>query len=139
MPTPPINADPRQHGVEPPFTPTTPSEARAKGLLYGDISAITQRNRKPALIRSLLEREDLHERLLHGSDYPLPGILPLTSLPKLVKAGLLPAGAVGDLEILRQHNPLLFDFSLKRLLAWQGHSFSPAVFQTRRIFAASQA
>lgn len=114
-------------------------EARAKGLLYGDISAITQRNRKPALIRSLLEREDLHERLLHGSDYPLPGILPLTSLPRLVKAGLLPAGAVGDLEILRQHNPLLFDFSLKRLLAWQGHSFSPAVFQTRRLFAASQA
>jgi len=115
------------------------AEPRARDLLHGDISAITQRNRKPALIRSLLEREDLHERLLHGSDYPLPGILPLTSLSKLVKAGLLPAGAVGDLEILRQHNPLLFDFSLKRLLAWQGHSFSPAVFQTRRIFAASQA
>jgi mannonate dehydratase len=113
-------------------------ETRAKGQLYGDISAITQRNRKPAVIRQLLEREDLHERLLHGSDYPLPGILPLTSLVALVKAGLLPAGAVSDLEILRQHNPLLFDFSLKRLLAWQGHSFSPAVFQTRRIFAASQ-
>ena len=114
-------------------------EARAKGLLFGDISAITQRNRKPAVIRTLLEREDLHERLLHGSDYPLPGILPLTSLPALAKAGLLPAAAVNDLEILRQHNPLLFDFALKRLLAWQGHSFSPAVFQTRRIFAASHA
>jgi len=115
------------------------TEQRAKGLLYGDISAITQRNRKPALIRTLLEREDLHERLLHGSDYPLPGILPLTSPATLARAGLLPAGAVGDLEIVRQHNPLLFDFSLKRLLAWQGHSFAPAVFHTRRVFAASKA
>ncbi|WP_265946222.1 amidohydrolase family protein [Dechloromonas sp. A34] len=115
------------------------AEPRAKGLLYGDISAITQRNRKPALIRTLLERNDLHERLLHGSDYPLPGILPLTSPATLARAGLLPAGAVGDLEIVRQHNPLLFDFSLKRLLAWQGHSFAPAVFHTRRVFAASKA
>lgn len=115
------------------------AEPRAKGLLYGDISAITQRNRKPALIRTLLERQDLHERLLHGSDYPLPGILPLTSPATLARAGLLPAGAVSDLEIVRQHNPLLFDFSLKRLLAWQGHSFPVAVFHTRRVFAASKA
>lgn len=115
------------------------AEPRAKGLLHGDISAITQRNRQPAIIRTLLERGDLHERLLHGSDYPLPGVLPLTSPAALSKAGLLPAGAVNDLEILRQHNPLLFDFSLKRLLNWQGHSFSPAVFHTRRLFAASQA
>ena len=114
-------------------------EPRATGLLYGDVSAITQVNRQPAVIRQLLAREDLHERLLHGSDYPLPGILPLTSLPALRRAGVLPGGAVHDLAMLRQHNPLLFDFSLKRLLAWQGHSFSPAVFHTRRLFAASQA
>ena len=59
--------------------------------------------------------------------------------PALARAGLLPKGAVNDLDILRQHNPLLFDFALKRLLHWQGHSFSPAVFNTRRLFAASQA
>ena len=81
----------------------------------------------------------MHDRLLHGSDYPLPGIVPLTSPGALARAGLLPKAAVGDLELLRQHNPLLFDFSLKRLLNWQGHSFSPAVFQTRRLFAASHA
>ncbi|NTV69793.1 MAG: amidohydrolase family protein [Azonexaceae bacterium] len=115
------------------------AEPRAKGLLYGDISAITQRNRQPALIRTLLERGDLHDRLLHGSDYPLPGIVPLTSTSALAKAGLLPKGAINDLDILRQHNPLLFDFTLKRLLSWQGHSFSPAVFNTRRLFAASHA
>jgi mannonate dehydratase len=115
------------------------AEPRAKDLLHGDISAIAQHNRKPAIIRTLLERGDLHDRLLHGSDYPLPGILPLTSPAGLAKEGVLPAGAVNDLEILRQHNPLLFDFSLKRLLNWQGHSFSPTVFKTRRLFAASQA
>ena len=113
------------------------AEPRARDLLHGDLSAITQRNRKPALIRRLLERQDLHARLLHGSDYPLPGIVPLTSPAALARAGLLPKAAVGDLDTLRQHNPLLFDFTLKRLLSWQGHSFSPAVFHTRPFFAAS--
>lgn len=115
------------------------AEPRARELLYGDISAITQRNRSPAIIRTLLERSDLHSRLLHGSDYPLPGIVPLTSPAALARAGLLPKAAVADLDLLRQHNPLLFDFVLKRLLRWQGHSFSPAVFHTRRLFAASHA
>ena len=114
------------------------AEPRAAGLLHGDISAITQRNRKPAVIRTLLERTDLHDRLLHGSDYPLPGILPLTSTRSLARAGLLPKAALGDLDVLREHNPLLFDFVLKRLLNWQGHSFSAAVFNTRRLFAGSQ-
>ncbi len=114
------------------------AEPRAQAGLYGDISAITQRNREPALIRTLLERRELHPRLLHGSDYPLPGVLPLTSLPALVKAGLLPKAAVADLEALRQHNPLLFDFCLKRLLSWQGQQFSAEVFATRRLFARAE-
>lgn len=109
-------------------------EERAKGLLHGDISAITQRNRSPAVLRTLIERDDLHPRLLHGSDYPLPGILPLTSPRGLARAGLLPVQAVGDLEVLRQHNPLLFDFALKRLLSWRNGSFPGAVFQTRPFF-----
>ncbi len=109
-------------------------EPRAKKLLFGDVSAITLRNRQPAVIRTLLERADLDDRLLHGSDYPLPGILPLLSSSTLARAGLLPRGAVTDLDALREHNPLLFDFVQKRLLSWQGHAFSAAVFDTRRIF-----
>lgn len=110
-------------------------EPRAKGLLHGDVSAIALRNRDFEVIRTLLARTDLHDRLLQGSDYPLPGILPLISPASLARAELLPAAAVNDLEILRQHNPLFFDFALKRLLSWQGHPFFPAVFHTRRIFA----
>ena len=109
-------------------------ESRAESLLYGDISAITQRNRPLSVMQTLLSRTDWHGRLLHGSDYPLPGILPLTSPSVLARAGLLPAGAVPDLAAIREHNPLLFDLALKRLLRWQGHSFPAPVFETRRVF-----
>lgn len=109
-------------------------EPRAQQLLYGDISAITQRNRKPEQIATLLKRTDLHDRLLHGSDYPLPAVVPLTSPAQLAKAGLLPKDAIPELLMLREHNALLFDFVLKRLLEWQGQRFSASVFNTRRLF-----
>ena len=53
------------------------------------------------------------------------------------RAGLLPKAAVADLNALREHNPLLFDFVLKRSLRWQGQGFSPAVFASRRLFSGS--
>ena len=109
-------------------------EPRAQGLLHGDISAIVLRNRSLSVIRTLLERSDWHPRLLHGSDYPLPGILPLISPAILARAGLLPAGAVADLQTLREHNPLYFDFALKRLLTSNGRNFPAGVFATRRFF-----
>ncbi len=111
-------------------------EPRAKGLLFGDISAIILRNREVKVIQALLERGDWHSRLLHGSDYPLPGILPLISPHTLAGAGLLPPEAVPDLEMLREHNPIYFDLAVKRLLAWKGQSFPSQVFETRRVFEA---
>ena len=33
-----------------------------------------------------------------------------------------------------EHNPLYFDFALKRLLSWQGNTFSAQVFETRLFF-----
>lgn len=112
------------------------AEPRAQGLLYGDISAIILRNRELSVIQTLLERRDWHPRLLHGSDYPLPGILPLILPSTLARAGLLPEAAVTDLEVLREHNPLYFDFALKRLLRSNGQAFAPIVFDTRRVFGA---
>jgi mannonate dehydratase len=105
-----------------------------KGRLFGDISAITLRNRKPDVIRALLEHDDWHERLVNGSDYPLPGILPLVSPAALARHGLLPREAVADLEKLREHNPLYFDLALKRNLAWKGKAFPAGVFATRGVF-----
>ena len=106
-------------------------------LLAGDISAIILRNRDLAVVRTLLQRRDWHGRLLNGSDYPLPGILPLISATALADAGLLPREAVADLEWLREHNPLYFDLALKRALAWQGQGFPAPVFATRRFFEAA--
>jgi mannonate dehydratase len=112
-------------------------ETRHGGRLYGDISAITLRNRDEAVIRTLLRRDDWHDRLLYGSDYPLPGILPLISPSSLAGAGLLDAAAAPVLERVRGHNPLLFDFMLKRLLRDGTHRFDARVFESARAFTAS--
>jgi len=107
-------------------------EGEWNGLLLGDVSAVLQVNRDAVVWRTLLARADWHARLLHGSDYPLPCIAPLVRLAPLVRAGVLAAADTATLEELRAHNPLLFDFALKRRVRWQGAGFADPVFQTRR-------
>lgn len=108
-----------------------------RGRLLGDVSAMFQRNRSASVWRAVLERSDWHGRLLHGSDYPLPGIGPLYSLTALVRAQLLDPALLPPLNALRARNPLLFDFALKRCLRVggagraAGPGLSPAVFDTR--------
>jgi len=104
-------------------------------LLLGDVSAVLQINRRTDIARTLIERDDWHARLLHGSDYPLPGIPILTRPQRLVDAGLLDARAVPLLLQVREHNPLLFDFMLKRSLRAGARGLSASVFDTRRHFA----
>jgi mannonate dehydratase len=48
--------------------------------------------------------------------------------------GLIDSAAVPWLKEVRAHNPLLFDFALKRLLRLEGRGFPPSVFQTRGLF-----
>ncbi|MFS9669910.1 hypothetical protein, partial [Klebsiella pneumoniae] len=72
----------------------------------GDVSVVMQANRRPEVARTLFTREDWHPRLLHGSDYPLPGIPAAVRLPALVSAGLLDAADAPGLAQLREHNPL---------------------------------
>lgn len=102
--------------------------------LMGDISVVLQTNRRPEVARTLLMREDWHPRLLHGSDYPLPGLAATLRLPALVRAGLLHAADAAPLAALREHNPLLFDLVLKRRVAWRGAVLSASAFATRRHF-----
>lgn len=102
--------------------------------LLGDLSVVLQTNREPEVARTLLTREDWQPRLLHGSDYPLPGIPAVVHLPALVRAGLLAAADVPALARLREHNPLLFDLALKRLARWRGARLPAAVFATRPHF-----
>jgi mannonate dehydratase len=110
-------------------------EARYERRLFGDISAVTQLNRAGPVLVQLIERSDWHARLLNGSDYPLPGVMPIFSVDYLVSLGLVPAAAAPVLREIRAHNPLLFDFVLKRSLRSGGRGFDARVFHTRSFFA----
>lgn len=105
-----------------------------EGLLHADISALTQSNRAGTPLRTVIERDDWHPRLLNGTDYPLPGVMPLFSLHRLAAQGYLDMKDIPLLNGIRHHNPLLFDFAVKRRLRWQGKQIADEVFESRRIF-----
>jgi predicted TIM-barrel fold metal-dependent hydrolase len=96
------------------------NEKRYEGLVFGDISAMTQFNRAGKPLTTILEREDLHERLVNGSDYPLPAINVLIRTGPLVKAGYINAAERDSLNEIYDYNPLLFDFVLKRTIRLPG-------------------
>lgn len=101
---------------------------------YGDISAMTQVNRAGAALARVVENERWHARLLNGSDYPLPGVMPIFSVDYLVSLGMIAAPAADVLREIRLHNPLLFDFVLKRNLRSNGRALAARVFETRGFF-----
>ena len=106
---------------------------KAGTRLLGDTSAVFQRNRADTIWRALIETERWHPRLLHGSDHPLPGVMPLFSLPRLVKAGLLAEADAPILQRVREHNPLLFDLILKRRLKSGNVRLAAGVFEARAL------
>ncbi len=109
------------------------AEPAHAGLLHGDLSAVTQANRADT-IPVLFANRAWHGRLLNGSDYPLPGMMPLFSVQSFVREGLLPEAAMPALKELRHVNPLLFDFVLKRSLRVAGAALPAAAFETRPFF-----
>jgi len=113
-------------------------ESRYEGLLFADISATTLLTRGWAL-RAVLERPDWHHRLLNGSDYPLPGVMPMNSPRALALSRVLDSEVVPFLCELKQYNPLLYDFAVKRFARSNGHTFPASVFETRRFFEENEA
>ena len=107
-------------------------DPRYEHLLMGDVSALTQSNRVADGLARVLERTEWHDRLLNGSDYPLPGVTALYDLDRMVTLGFLPAPAAPVLEQIQNHNPLMFDFVLKRTVSRHGARFAPRVFETAR-------
>lgn len=102
-------------------------------LVFGEISAITLINHVSA-IKPLLARPDWHARLINGSDYPLPGIMPLINTRQLNQMGLIDSEYLPFLQALKRYNPLMFDFAVKRLIRFNGIGFDSRIFETRRIF-----
>ena len=109
------------------------ADKRYERLLFGDISAITQVNRAQ-YVPALLAKREWHPRLLNGSDYPLPGIMPLFSLKSFAAEGLIDEKLAVALRDARHANALLFDFALKRHLSYRGQRFPASVFETRDFF-----
>lgn len=104
-----------------------------EGRLFGDISALPQKNRMMALPRVLAHRE-WEGRLLNGSDYPLPGVFPLFAVDDFVARGWIGAEVGEHLKRVRAGNPMLFDFLLKRHLKIEGMQFPASTFETGRLF-----
>ena len=114
------------------------NETRYEGLLFGDISSLSQINRVGTVLDTVISRNDWHPRLLYGSDYPLPGIIPLISLKLLAEKQYITSEQAEVLSQLRQHNSLLFDFVLKRHLQVQGQHFGIDVFHTRSLWTGAR-
>jgi mannonate dehydratase len=60
--------------------------------------------------------------------------MPLFSLARMVAAGYITQSERQVLSAIRRHNPLLFDFLLKRHLKVGTARFAPQVFESRRVF-----
>ncbi|MFT5051302.1 MAG: hypothetical protein ACI8QZ_002713 [Chlamydiales bacterium] len=106
-------------------------EPASQGLLFGDISTVTQVNRFGSALEALLLRPDLHRRLVNGSDWPLPGINALYSTWLLRRAGFLTEAESAHLAELYDYSPLVFDLALKRTVHAPGTTqrFGASVFE----------
>lgn len=91
-------------------------EAKYQRLLFGEISAMLQFNRMPVPFTTILKRQDLHHRLVNGSDYPLPAINSLIWTRSFARNGFITAEERRYLNEIYDYNPLMFDFVLKRTM-----------------------
>jgi mannonate dehydratase len=108
-------------------------EPKYQALLFGEISAMLQFNRMPVPLATLLQRADLHHRLVNGSDYPLPAINSLIWTRALARDGFITAEERQALNEIYDYNPLLFDFVLKRTIRHpqSAQTFLPSVFTVK--------
>jgi predicted TIM-barrel fold metal-dependent hydrolase len=101
---------------------------RWKHLLYGDISAITLVNRYRMFL-PLLQATDVHDNLIHGSDYPLVCVSLMNKTMPFVRARLVTSEQGKLLREIYRVNPLMWDFVIKRIMRGpNGERFPDRVF-----------
>ena len=100
------------------------------GRLFGDISTVTFHGHLPRPLRVLLERGDLHARLINGSDYPVSGVTVVVRPSTLLRYGFISRDEWDPLNEIYAYNPLLFDFVVKRTVRHPrtGARFPSSVF-----------
>ena len=105
-------------------------ELKYEKLLFMEISAQLQFNRMPGPFLTLLKRQDLHHRVVNGSDYPLPAINMLIHTGAMSRAGFITEVERAQLDEIYDYNPLLFDFVLKRTVRHPqtGQKLAPSLF-----------
>ena len=85
-----------------------------KGLLFGGLAATTFYHHVGDPLDAMLARDDLHERFINGSDYPVPGVNVVTQPSGLADLGYISEEEADALNEIYGYNPLLFDFVVKR-------------------------
>lgn len=103
-------------------------DPKYKTNLFADISAVVQFNRDKKVLETLLTRQDLHSRLVHGSDYPLPAVNLVIRLGRLKDMGFITSEEQKALKEIYDYNPLLFEFAVKRTIRFKGNKFSDSIF-----------
>lgn len=105
-------------------------DERYQKNLFADISAITIHTRIGPQTDVVLADHKNHERLINGSDYPLPAINSLYRTGELLKLGYITKEEAKALNEIYGINPLLFDLLLKRVLKnpKSGDRFDDSVF-----------
>jgi predicted TIM-barrel fold metal-dependent hydrolase len=104
-------------------------EPKYVGLLFGDISGICNFTRVECL-QPLLDYTELHNRLVYGSDYPVPAVNLVVQTYWFANKGLVAEKACDFISEIYKTNPLLFDFVVKRTLkSKNGNKFNISIFK----------
>ena len=105
-------------------------ETKYENLLFADISALTQFNRMGKPLNTILDNDNLHRRLVNGSDYPLPAINMIIQTKKLRRNNFITDDERRILNEIYKCNPLLFDTVLKIILKHpaSGKKFNKKIF-----------
>eukprot|EP01059_Diplonema_ambulator_P014243 TRINITY_DN25104_c0_g1_i1.p1 TRINITY_DN25104_c0_g1~~TRINITY_DN25104_c0_g1_i1.p1 ORF type:complete len:608 (+),score=201.05 TRINITY_DN25104_c0_g1_i1:40-1824(+) len=104
-------------------------DPKYEGLLFADVSALTNFARLPCFVR-VLDQPSIHHRLVYGSDYPVPCTPMVVQFGKMAEAGLLAPTDVQILEHIKDANPVLANFVAMRLAAspHTGNTLPASVF-----------
>jgi predicted TIM-barrel fold metal-dependent hydrolase len=108
-------------------------QAKYRDLLYGDVSALAEVNRIGSPVAMLLDRTDIHSRLVYGTDYPLPSMSVSNITSALQLKGFITSEEREYLSEIWNINPILYDFVAKRCMKSPntGSKFSPVVFSPK--------
>lgn len=105
-------------------------EKKYEKNLFGEISGVTIHTRVGEAIDTLLEHPEYHDRIVNGSDYPLPAINLLYRTGQFEDMGYITSKEREHLNEIYEFNPLLFDLALKRTIKHPktGQKFKDSAF-----------